>query len=374
MATKRKAADRAAKALRGIAHDCDVHEAAAAALATGAAATAGKLGWDRAAAKRQREALRAFRLRGDEPVPDGIRRIVRGQIDEALGRLEGRSGEELGRSVHGTRKGLKRLRATVRLVRGELGPEAYRRENTAFRDVGRRLSGARNAQILVETLDALCARYPAEVPAGAAGRLRLILAAEHEQAHERLAADEHAVPEAVGELQSARARVATWAFEDTGFDAVAPGVRRTYRRGRRAYRAARADPSTEHLHDWRKRVKDLWHTAQILEAAHPERMGELAERAHALSDLLGDDHDLAVLDAAMGRRGDEVGSVVEVAALHTLVERRRAELQREAMAAGKRIYKRKPKVFVGHIARRWRKRATRRPSRGGRRTPSASPT
>lgn len=57
----------------------------------------------------------------------------------------------------------------------------------------------------------------------------------------------------MAELQSARARVATWTFHHTGFDAVAPGVRRTYRLGRRAYRAARADPSTEHLHDWRKR-------------------------------------------------------------------------------------------------------------------------
>lgn len=357
MATKKKAADRAAKVLREAAHDGDVQKAAAAALATGAAATAGKLGWDRAVAKREREALRAFRLRRGEPAPDGIRRIARGQIDEALDRLEGRSGEDLGASVHGARKGLKRLRATVRLVRGELGAEAYRRENTAFRDVGRRLAGARDAQVLVETLDAIRAHYPAEVPAGAAGRLRLILAAEHEKAQQRLGADEHAVAEAVGELQAAHARVATWTFGHTGFDAVAPGLRRTYRRGRRAYRAARGDPSTEHLHDWRKRVKDLWHVTQILEAAHPERMPKLAERTHALSDLLGDDHDLAVLDAAAQRRGHEVGDATELATLHALVGRRREELQREALAAGKQIYKRKPKAVVGHIARRWRKRA-----------------
>ncbi|MDQ6750333.1 MAG: CHAD domain-containing protein [Actinomycetota bacterium] len=356
MPAKKKTADRAVKVLREAAQDGDVQRAAAAALATGAAATAGKIGRDRVVAKREREA-RAFALHEGEPVPDGVRRIARGQIDEALDRLEGRAGEDLGTSVHGARKGLKRLRATVRLARDELGVEAYRRENIAFREVGRRLAGARDAQVMVETLDALCKRHPDEVPAVAAGRLRLILAAEHEQAQQRLATDEHAVAEAGEELQGARARVATWSFQRSGFNAVAPGVRRTYRRGRRAYRAARADPTTEHLHDWRKRVKDLWHATQILEPAHPERMAKLATRTHELSDLLGDDHDLAVLDAGCQRRGRDVGDETELAALHSLVNRRRAELQREAMAAGKRVYKAKPKAFVRDIERRWRKRA-----------------
>lgn len=304
--------------------------------------------WDRAAVRPEldRDGRRAFRLQGEELAPDGIRRIARGQIDDALERLEGRSGADLGTSVHGARKGLKRLRATVRLVRAELGSEAYRRENIAFRDVGRRLAGARDAQVLVETLDALCARYPAEVPTVAAGRLRLILAAEHETAQQRLAADGPALAEAVGELQGARARVATWAFAHMDLDAAAPGLRRTYRRGRRAYKGARDDPSTEHLHDWRKRVKDLWHATQILERVHPKRMAKLAERTHALSDLLGDDHDLAVLDAEVAHRGQRMGDAAELAALQALVRRRRAELQREAMAAGKRIYRPKPKAFL----------------------------
>jgi CHAD domain-containing protein len=358
VAPKKKAADRAVEVLREVARDGDVQKAAAAAVATGAAATAGKLGLARAAARRERDESRAFRLYVEEPVPDGIRRIARSQIDEALERLEGESGEDLGTSVHEARKGLKRLRATVRLVRTELGPEAYRRENTTFRDVGRRLAGTRDAQVLVETLDALCACYADEVPAVAAGRLRLILAAEHETAQQRLADDAPAVGEAVEELRAARARVATWAFGHTGFDALAPGLRRTYRRGRRAGRTARADPTTEHLHDWRKRVKDLWHATQILAPAHPKRMAKLAKRVHELSDLLGDDHDLAVLDAEAERRRREVGDATELEALHALVARRRADLQRQAMAAGKRIYRPKPKAFVGHVARRWRKRVS----------------
>src|SRR3954447_9001849 len=59
---------------------------------------------------------RVFRLRVDEPVPDGIRRIALGQIDDILDRLEGRSGEDVGTAIHESRKSLKRLRTVVRLV------------------------------------------------------------------------------------------------------------------------------------------------------------------------------------------------------------------------------------------------------------------
>jgi hypothetical protein len=72
--------------------------------------------------------LRVFRLRSGERVQDGFRRIAYGQLDMSIERLEGHTDEELGTAVHETRKSLKRLRATVRLARDELGDEPYQRE------------------------------------------------------------------------------------------------------------------------------------------------------------------------------------------------------------------------------------------------------
>jgi hypothetical protein len=37
-------------------------------------------------------------------------------------------------------------------------------------------------------------------------------------------------------------------------------------------------------------------------------------------------------------------------------------LQRRALAAGRRLYARKPKAFVGRIARGWEKRAPKHPA------------
>jgi CHAD domain len=81
---------------------------------------------------------RRFRPGEGERVPDGVGRIACRQLDVSIERLEGHTDEDRGTAVHETRKSLKRLRATVRLVRDELGDEAYRRENAAFRDAGRR--------------------------------------------------------------------------------------------------------------------------------------------------------------------------------------------------------------------------------------------
>jgi hypothetical protein len=169
---------------------------------------------------------RRFRLGDGEPVPDGVRRIVRGQLDMSIERLTDDTDEDLGTAVHETRKSLKRLRATVRLARDELGDEAYRRENVALRDAGARLGGARDSQVLLETLGALTDRCRDEAPPERFARFERTLVDEHGAAQRRLREDA-AGAEVVGELRRARARVGDWRLERDGLDALAPGFRRT---------------------------------------------------------------------------------------------------------------------------------------------------
>ena len=71
-------------------------------------------------------------------------------------------------AVHEARKDMKKLRATLKLVRPVIGEEVYERENGRFRDAGRALSDVRDAQVRAETVEALAERF-ADDPA--AGRL-----------------------------------------------------------------------------------------------------------------------------------------------------------------------------------------------------------
>jgi CHAD domain-containing protein len=282
---------------------------------------------------------RAFRLKRDEAIPDGVRRIARGRIEHAIDALADASQE----GVHDARKDMKKLRALLRLVRGEVGEKVFRREAGTFRDAAAELSGVRDADVMLATLADLEERYDADV-----GPVRQAL--EAHRIRTTGGGRRQVAQTAIAILTEARARVDEWPLERDGFEALEDGLERTYRRGRRDWRAALREPSTENLHEWRKRVKDLWYHCSILQETWKPVMTALADEAHELSERLGDDHDLALL----------LGFGAEP--LEPLIATRRAELQEEAFAYGGRLYADKPKAFVRRIER-W-SRPVLRPSSG----------
>jgi CHAD domain-containing protein len=300
---------------------------------------------------------RGFALKRGEPLPAGLRRIAQGQFDLTIELLVPAHGGLSEEAVHETRKALKRLRALARLLRDELGPEVYARENETLRDAMRRLAGARDAEVMVATLDALCAQHGRELAGYDLRALRDELDADRAAAVAQTAADAGTAEEVRAALRAARARVAHWKFKHDDFTAVAPGLERIYRQGRRHYRTARAEATSEHLHEWRKYVKYLRHAAEILVPAEPKLLKSVAARADHLGEALGDEHDLAVLAEIVAARGTALVGRRSSVELLALIELRRARLRRQALQMGKRLYTQKPAAFVRPIARGWRRRA-----------------
>jgi CHAD domain-containing protein len=282
---------------------------------------------------------RAYRLREGEPLPEELRRVARGRIDHAIDELRGKTDSTPEEAVHEARKDMKKLRALLRLARGELGNETFARENACFRDAARELAGTRDADVMLETLGAL------DLPAALGSELRKAIQAEREGAGPD--GREAAARGAVAMLKEARKRVDDWPLERDSFEALAGGVERTYRRGRRTLRAARDEPTAEALHEWRKRVKDLWYHHTLLRELWPPVMRAVGDDAHELSDRLGDDHDLVVL-AAWVRGHLEADPEFSEAVI-----RRRGELQDEAFALGARLYVDKPSAYVRRFERLW---------------------
>ncbi|HEY2158704.1 MAG TPA: CHAD domain-containing protein, partial [Isosphaeraceae bacterium] len=96
------------------------------------------------------------RLKPGESPRKGLRRIIRGQIDKALDELANPT--EPAETVHSARKRLKRLRALLRLARDGMDRATYGREKERLRDAARPLAEARDAAVLVATLDHLVER------------------------------------------------------------------------------------------------------------------------------------------------------------------------------------------------------------------------
>jgi CHAD domain-containing protein len=289
---------------------------------------------------------RAYRLGRSEPTGEGLRRIALGRLEHALNQL--REGDRQAEAVHEARKDLKKVRAVLRLLRSRLGDQLYRSENQAFRDTGRLLSGARDAQVRLETLEHLVRSGTVSAERVAAFRRRL--EAEH-AAHADIGDAEQ---RAATRIARASERVRDWPVEGDGWNVVEKGLARSYRRGRARMNDALGDPSVERLHEWRKRAKDLWYHLRIVAPVWPAILEPLAEEAHLLSEQLGDDHDLAML-ASSAR--EHVEAFVDPADLDQLIEAievRRAELQARAALLGLRLYADDPAAFMHRLGAWWR--------------------
>src|SRR5215218_6617207 len=164
----------------------------------------------------------AYRLSFADDVPGSVRRCAREQLAGAVERLE----EDPVKAVHEARKHLKKTRALLRLVRPALGRKAYRRENDALRDAGLALSGARDADVLVQTVEKLAEHATGRLPADTFDQLRDALATD---AAAGAGGADGAAPNLAAVTESLRAielRIETWPLDEADWDTVLAGVAR----------------------------------------------------------------------------------------------------------------------------------------------------
>jgi CHAD domain-containing protein len=295
----------------------------------------------------------APQLKPDEPLAKGIRRIVRKQIDKALDGLTGLNGAEPEEVVHDARKRFKRIRAVLRLARVGLGRKLYERENARFRDAGRPLSEVRDAGVLVEAFDQLVEQSGSSIQPESAGAIRSVLSDRKQEVCRRVLQEEKAFATVTATLQEARACVKRWDIEGDDWPILKGGLRIIYRDGHRAFVNASDDPTDENLHQWRKRVKDVWYVLDVLQPVRPSFTEARGEQAHKLADALGDDHDLAVLRQLLSDPDGGLGDHATAEAILPMIDRRRSELQRDAFASGPAVFPERPQAFVARFGAYW---------------------
>ncbi len=293
----------------------------------------------------------AFKLKKNESAASGIRRVVREEIDEAFELLKkGPADPET--AVHELRKHFKRIRAVLRLVRDELGEQVYDRENGALRGLGRRLAAARDASIRASTLDRLREAYEKDFPVDGVVPVKKRLESRRGAALRPLRRKPAFSP--IGrELVTLRRRIPAWPIRKPGFDGLALGLRRIYRKGRKSEARAYASQTDEEFHEWRKRSKDLRYGTELLEPVWPEALKDVEQTLHDLTDRLGDDHDFAELKKALTGSSRLVAGAHGVGTVVELIDRRRAELQAAARPLGELVFAEKAGPFTRRIEAYW---------------------
>lgn len=270
----------------------------------------------------------------DRSATKALRRIARERLDDSLALVAARRMPQV-ELIHELRKNVKKTRALLRLVRP--GFDAYAKENAALRDAGRMLSGLRDADVLAQSFDKTAARVytPPEILAALRRRVASTPVAA---ADPDVTLKAHA--EAIAEI-AVRAR--KWKVAEDGFDAFEKGLERSWTAAGKAMRSAIDNPTGEALHLWRKRVKDHWYHARLLQPIWPEMMTHHMAAAETLSETLGDARDLAFLAEALA-------ALPEATDIRTVARDEVARLLADARALGRRFLSEPAEC----LSRRWR--------------------
>lgn len=287
-----------------------------------------------------------YRLKRDETVEDGIRRIALEQIDKALAEIDDDSLDRH-ETVHQVRKRCKKLRGLVRLVRPVF--PAYRCVNACYRDAAGELSFIRDAQAIIETFDDLVESAGDTVDPGAFQSIRDELVSRRDESDAGREAVESAIAGFRDMLVASRDDIDGWRLEADSGRAVCGGAKKTYKRARKAMLLAREQPTTAAFHEWRKRVKYHWYHAKLLQGCWPKLVKAWAREAKKLADRLGDEHDLAVLHERLIDQPEKFGDRETLQVFSGLIERRRATLRAAAYRRGRFLHVDKPGAFERRI-------------------------
>ncbi len=270
------------------------------------------------------------------PVGSECRRVLMEEVEGAISQLA-HFNENPDVAIHETRKHNKRLRSVLLLARPVLDSGDLSQANRLIRDAARLFSDARDALVVQETCEKLAAHSPNESKKA----FRTILSALDAR-HTALLHDEELpckISRASGDFREAGEVIGRWDWGQVTYEEVFSAVVSNYRTGAMDFEKARASRDPEECHDWRKRAKYLSYHLTLLTPLDPLGMGDWAVSAGELASSLGELHDLAVFESAIGDGSDYGISEKAARAIKKLSAKRSAELEDLAFEAGKVIYR-----------------------------------
>jgi CHAD domain-containing protein len=280
----------------------------------------------------------SYRIEKGEGLAGAFARIAAEEIELAMAELHGR---DQGQGVHNARKALKRLRALLRSLRVAFPDKWFHAENRRIAAAGRKISPFRDTHVQLRTLAGLG-------PSGrAADRMSRLLLRRQTAFSRRIPALRNTVRQM---LQVSGQKIAARpAGKATSCD-LADGLMRIYRDGRDAFKTARMRPCPENLHEWRKKAKLLGYGLELIAGLGLRKTARMLKRANTLSDALGDDHDLYMVESALERE-HRSRPAPDFRVLSRRICARRKKLQKQAFNLGAVIYDEKPSRFGKHLLR-----------------------
>ncbi|MGD9020763.1 MAG: CHAD domain-containing protein [Lysobacterales bacterium] len=267
-----------------------------------------------------------FYLHKNEPIAPGLRRIAHEQIGNVLGALahDAVPAEE---KVHGLRTCCKKMRSLLRLARPVLG-DTYKAQDKKFRKAAKHLAGHRDDEVVAKTIASLDGQAEKTRAPGLPVPLEVIERSE-------------------SILRECETTVDGWPLDAGGFDDIVVGFAWTYQKCLDAWDAVQSEPSDDAFHKLRRFTKYHWYQVRILERLNKDAIRERRKSLHRLQLVLGDAHDIVLLQESFAALDDPDTQLLQRAIA------RKEELYAEATGLCEVLYEPSADELVADFTRRW---------------------
>ena len=290
----------------------------------------------------------SYLLENNETLSFGLKRITLELIDKSVFNLAKGNGS-FNEDIHDTRKNFKKVRTVQRLIRSNIGEESFQIENSFYRGAGRTLSDLRDSTVLIYTFDKLLKNSELEMSNFDFSVFKNFLIEKHKTIRIAKSKKSAVINSLSTDLLLARSRVFDWPLSGDDFKLIKRNLQRIYEQGQNYMYAVFSEAVKENVHEWRKRVKDLWYAMRILSNLWPEIMSPLVILLGKLSDTLGDANDLFLLKERIITNQSKFKDDQHTRELINFIDRRIIDLLRDARSIGRKIYSEDSKYFVGRM-------------------------
>ena len=315
----------------------------------------------------------AFRLKRSESIQAGFARLAEKQIQLAIDRIEaahawGAAG------IASARTPLTRLYTLFYLLRPGFDQAAYKHQTKVLRSALESLKHQSQPDQLLQTLDSLRQKAVAQRNADPWDNLQHWLVdggdfvpLEHwENARAWLVARRQPLlppngdspwPNLATQLRQTQSHLEKIEVKTKGWQALAPGLERLYRRGRKGLPCGKTPNPDNGVSPWPEGwdhwLERLYCQTQLLHGLWPRAMGATAQEQKRLLAQLRKIRQLSALQQTLGNEFVPAAGNTALDALLSHIDRRRTKLTKRALLAGRRLYAEKPCNYVQRLHTYW---------------------
>jgi CHAD domain-containing protein len=291
----------------------------------------------------------SYQLDPAMPVSEALRSVALSELELAHTSLASPSDRHTG--VHSARKCFKRLRSVLLLARPGMPEPVFTHLTARVARIGKGLAAVRDAQALLDAVDKLEKNTESGLGEVPMQSVRGWLQKRRHAAEQNL--ERNTASEAMRLLLELRPGFSGLTVYPDDFTPLAKGLEHCYRETRKHFKRVFDSDDAEEMHEWRKGVQHHWRQMQLLTPCWPSELSARADAARGLSQLLGEDHDIAMLMHLVSTPTMTFGSPEDTTAFMKRCRNRHKAMRKEAKVKGKRLFVEKAGPFADRIQAYW---------------------